>query len=37
MGQLEIKVYPGCNGEFTLYEDENDNYNYEKECTAPLR
>ena len=27
---LEIKVYPGCNGEFTLYEDENDNYNYEK-------
>jgi alpha-D-xyloside xylohydrolase len=28
--ELEIRVYPGGNGEFTLYEDENDNYNYEK-------
>ena len=28
--KLEIRVYPGANGEFTLYEDENDNYNYEK-------
>jgi alpha-D-xyloside xylohydrolase len=27
---LEIRVYEGENGEFTLYEDENDNYNYEK-------
>jgi alpha-D-xyloside xylohydrolase len=27
---LEIRVYPGADGEFTLYEDENDNYNYEK-------
>jgi alpha-D-xyloside xylohydrolase len=27
---LEIRVYPGAKGEFTLYEDENDNYNYEK-------
>lgn len=27
---LEIRVYAGANGEFTLYEDENDNYNYEK-------
>jgi alpha-D-xyloside xylohydrolase len=27
---LEIRVYEGANGEFTLYEDENDNYNYEK-------
>lgn len=27
---LEIRVYPGANGTFTLYEDENDNYNYEK-------
>jgi len=27
---LEIRVYPGANGEFRLYEDENDNYNYEK-------
>jgi alpha-D-xyloside xylohydrolase len=27
---LEIRVYPGADGKFTLYEDENDNYNYEK-------
>jgi alpha-D-xyloside xylohydrolase len=27
---LEIRVYEGANGKFTLYEDENDNYNYEK-------
>ena len=27
---LEIRVYTGANGDFTLYEDENDNYNYEK-------
>src|SRR5690554_4661868 len=28
--QLDIRVYEGADGEFTLYEDENDNYNYEK-------
>lgn len=27
---LEIRIYKGANGEFNLYEDENDNYNYEK-------
>ena len=27
---LVIRVYGGANGEFTFYEDENDNYNYEK-------
>ena len=27
---LEIRVYEGANGSFSLYEDENDNYNYEK-------
>lgn len=27
---LELKVYSGANGTFTLYEDEFDNYNYEK-------
>lgn len=27
---LEIRIYPGADGEFFLYEDENDNYNYEK-------
>jgi len=26
---LEMRVYPGANGTFTLYEDEGDNYNYE--------
>jgi len=26
---LEIRIYEGANGEFNLYEDENDNYNYE--------
>jgi len=27
---LDIRVYPGANGKFVLYEDEHDNYNYEK-------
>jgi alpha-D-xyloside xylohydrolase len=27
---LELRIYAGANGQFTLYEDENDNYNYEK-------
>ena len=27
---LEIRVYPGADGGFTLYEDEGDNYNYER-------
>ncbi len=27
---LEIRIYPGANGKFTLYEDENDNYDYQK-------
>jgi len=27
---IELRIYPGDNGTFTLYEDENDNYNYEK-------
>lgn len=27
---LEIRVYPGADGTFTLYEDEADSYNYEK-------
>jgi alpha-D-xyloside xylohydrolase len=26
---LELRVYPGANAKFTLYEDEGDNYNYE--------
>ncbi|MBR5325532.1 MAG: DUF5110 domain-containing protein [Prevotella sp.] len=27
---LELRVYPGADGSFTLYEDEGDNYNYEQ-------
>ena len=27
---LEIRIYKGADGKFELYEDENDNYNYEK-------
>ncbi|HEV8283118.1 MAG TPA: TIM-barrel domain-containing protein [Chitinophagaceae bacterium] len=27
---LEIRIYPGADGQFTLYNDEGDNYNYEK-------
>ncbi len=27
---IELRIYPGANASFTLYEDENDNYNYEK-------
>ena len=27
---IELRVYTGADGSFTLYEDENDNYNYEK-------
>ena len=34
---LEIRVYPGANAEFTLYEDENDNYNYEKGAFSTIK
>ena len=27
---MEIRLYEGANGTFTLYEDENDNYDYEQ-------
>ena len=27
---LEVRVYPGADGTFTLYEDEGDSYNYEQ-------
>jgi len=27
---LEIRIYPGADGQFTLYEDENDGYQYEQ-------
>ena len=28
--ELEVRIYAGADGKFVLYEDENDNYNYEK-------
>ncbi len=33
---LEIRVYQGANGDFTLYEDENDTYNYERGMYATI-
>jgi alpha-D-xyloside xylohydrolase len=27
---IELRIYPGADGNFSLYEDENDNYDYEK-------
>lgn len=34
---LEIRVYEGANGEFVLYEDENDNYNYKNGVYSTIR
>jgi len=31
---IELRIYRGADGSFTLYEDENDNYNYEKGAYA---
>ena len=33
---LEIRVYPGADGSFTFYEDEGDNYNYEKDVYSTI-
>ncbi len=33
---IELRVYRGATGDFTLYEDENDNYNYEKGAYATI-
>lgn len=35
--ELEIRIYLGADGEFTLYEDEFDNYNYEKGAYSTIR
>jgi len=35
--ELEIRVYPGADGQFTLYEDEGDNYNYEKGMYSTIK
>jgi alpha-D-xyloside xylohydrolase len=34
---IELRVYGGANGTFILYEDEGDNYNYEKGAHATIR
>jgi alpha-D-xyloside xylohydrolase len=34
---LELRIYPGADGEFVLYEDENDNYNYEKGMYSTIK
>lgn len=33
---LEIRIYTGADGRFVLYEDEGDNYNYEKEAYTSI-
>ena len=34
---LDLCIYPGADGEFTLYEDEGNNYNYEKGMFSTIR
>jgi alpha-D-xyloside xylohydrolase len=33
---IELRIYRGADGDFTLYEDENDTYNYEKGMFATI-
>jgi alpha-D-xyloside xylohydrolase len=33
---LELRIYRGADGDFTLYEDESDNYNYERGAFATI-
>jgi alpha-D-xyloside xylohydrolase len=33
---IELRIYPGADANFTLYEDENDNYDYEKGVYATI-
>ena len=33
---LEIRVYPGADGRFTLYEDEGDSYRYEQGACSTI-
>lgn len=33
---IELRVYPGADGSFTLYEDENDSYDYERGAYATI-
>lgn len=34
---IELRIYPGADGSFVLYEDENDNYDYEKGAYATIQ
>ena len=34
---IELWVYPGQDGHFTLYQDEGDNYNYEQGSFATIQ
>jgi len=34
---LDLRIYAGADGHFTLYEDENDNYNYQKGKYSEIR
>jgi alpha-D-xyloside xylohydrolase len=34
---IEVRVFEGANGSFVLYEDEGDNYDYEKGAHATIR
>jgi alpha-D-xyloside xylohydrolase len=34
---LELRIYPGADAEFILYEDEKDNYNYEKGMYSTIK
>lgn len=36
-GAWEIRIYPGADAEYTVYEDEGDNYNYEKGAYATFK
>jgi alpha-D-xyloside xylohydrolase len=31
---IEVRIYPGADAKFTLYEDDNETYNYEKGQSA---
>ena len=37
LDNLEIRIYPGGDGQFTLYEDEGDNYNYEQGAFSEIK
>ena len=33
---IELRIYPGADGDFVIYEDENESYNYEKGVYATI-